>query len=107
MPTQTEVDTFLDELRSKRDTVDGLYPEFEIELRVHPSDQVELIGRRPVKAGEADGTHGTEDEPDEPTAADYRVRDDDAAALAEEMRSYGATVDIFQRGSQAQLFATF
>lgn len=107
MPTQQEVDQFLSDLRSKRDTVDSLYAEFDIELRVHSTGQVEVIGKRPVMPGEAAGTAGTQNAPDTPTAADYRVRDVDVANLAEEMRSYGADVETFQRGSVGELYATF
>lgn len=107
MPTQTEVDNFNASLRGDRDTADNLYPEFDAEIRVYQTGQVEYQFRRAVRPGEDAGTWDTASEPDTPTAADYRIRDDAASVVAEDMRAFGAEVETFARGDTAEVYATF
>lgn len=107
MPTQQAVDDYLAGLRTERDTADTLYTNFDVEIRVYPTGAVQLYMQRPVLPGENAGTHDTVDEPETPTLDDYRLRDEELAQVAFEMREFGATVQTFARGDVAEIYASF
>jgi len=107
VPTQTEVDNYLTDLRGDRQTADTLYTNFTVEVRLYPDDAIQLYMTRPVLPGESDGTYDTVDEPGDPFQDDYRLRDEELASVANEMRGFGATVQYYGKGDTVELYAVF